>query len=95
MSINGSTDEVENREVFDAINMDGTGKIKYSEFIASQLEEDYYSTSLQLEAAFHRQVSHCAGSQVHATACRMPRRPPLAVNLSRGRACRWLPQARL
>lgn len=50
----GSTDTAENREIFEAINQDGTGKIKYSEFVASQLEADVYDANVQLEAAFTR-----------------------------------------
>lgn len=50
----GSTNTDENREIFEAINQDGTGKIKYSEFVASQLERDVTDANVHLEAAFHR-----------------------------------------
>lgn len=50
----GSSDPDENREIFEAINQDGTGKIKYSEFVASQLEKDVFDANAQLEAAFSR-----------------------------------------
>lgn len=39
---------------FKAINQDGTGQIKYSEFVAALVDEVQFSSHDQLEAAFQR-----------------------------------------
>merc|ERR1712159_644765 len=62
MQLHGSTDTAENAEIFHAINQDGTGKIKYSEFVASQLERDVTDANVQLEAAFVRLDLNGTGS---------------------------------
>ena len=38
----------------DVIAFVGTGKIKYSEFVAAELDESSYGSDGQIEAAFHR-----------------------------------------
>jgi len=51
---NGISDKSEARKYFDAVDQDGTGMIKYSEFIAAAMEESHYSATEQIEAAFRR-----------------------------------------
>ena len=41
-------------EYFEAINQDGTGQIKYSEFVAALVSESQLNSPDQLEAAFRR-----------------------------------------
>jgi len=42
------------RPLFDAINQDGSGNIKYSEFVAAAIEESHSNSAQHLEAAFKR-----------------------------------------
>jgi Ca2+-binding EF-hand superfamily protein len=57
MSKFGVKDPVQLATYFDAVNQDGTGMIKYSEFVAALLEESFYTSDKQLEAAFNRSVT--------------------------------------
>jgi Ca2+-binding EF-hand superfamily protein len=50
----GMSDSDEIKEYFAAINQDGHGKIKYSEFVAAELDEALYQDEGQIEAAFNR-----------------------------------------
>lgn len=54
MAKNGIADKAKARTYFDAVDQDGTGMIKYSEFIAAAMAESHYSATEQIEAAFRR-----------------------------------------
>lgn len=41
----GIKDKSEIKSYFQAINQDGTGKIKYSEFVAAELDESSYGSA--------------------------------------------------
>lgn len=50
----GDGREANAKQYFEAVDMDGSGKIQYSEFVAAALSEQTASASQQLEAAFRR-----------------------------------------
>ena len=51
-SLNTSDEEL--RAIFESIDQDGTGAIKYTEFVAATMTERAYSSTKQMEAAFRR-----------------------------------------
>ena len=55
MEKHGIQSQDDNRATFAAINQeDGSGMIKYSEFVAATLDKAIYEMPAQIEAAFHR-----------------------------------------
>jgi hypothetical protein len=62
MSKQGISNKKDIKAYFEAINQDGTGKIKYSEFVAAELDQSTTLTDGQIEAAFHRMDFDGSGS---------------------------------
>jgi calcium-dependent protein kinase len=54
MRSHGMDDSDEIEALFAAVNQDGTGKVKYSEFVAAELDPAHYQNEGQIEAAFKR-----------------------------------------
>ena len=58
----GISNKQDIKKYFEAINQDGTGKIKYSEFVAAELDQSTTLTDAQIDAAFHRMDFDNSGS---------------------------------